>query len=94
MDIAIIVLSWVGTCLTGITWIPQCYRVFKTRETDSISLLMMIIIFLASIVWILFGAFSQQWAILVTNSLVLVAVTLILLFKIYNLIKKKEKVLV
>lgn len=92
MDTAIIVLSWIGTCLTGITLIPQSYKVFKTKDTKSISLLMMVIIFVASLVWITYAILSYQIAILVTNSLVLVTAIFILYFKIYNIVKKHEKI--
>lgn len=92
MDTAVIVLSWIGTVLTSITWLPQCYKVIKTKDTHSISLIMMIITSTACIVWIFFAVFSSQWAILVTNCLVLLAVIMILIFKIYNIAKKGEKI--
>lgn len=92
VDTTIIVLSWIGTCLTGITLIPQSYKVFKTKDTKAISLLMMLIIILASIIWIIYAILSYQIAIIVTNSMVLVSAIFILSFKIYNIIKKNEKI--
>jgi len=92
MATTIIVLSWIGTCLTGITLIPQSYKVFKTKDTKAISLLMMIIMSSSSIIWIIYAVLSSQIAIIVTNSLVLFSAIFILSFKIYNISKKKDKI--
>lgn len=91
MATAIIVLSWLGTCLTGFTLIPQSYKVFKTKDTKSISLYMMILFIVASLVWIAFAILDKQIPILVVNCLVLISSTFITCFKVFNIVKKHEK---
>lgn len=91
MDTVAIVFSWIGVCLTGVTLIPQSYKVWKTKDTKAISLYMMILFILASIVWIVFAILTKQIPIIVVNSLVLVSAIFIIYFKIYNIVKKDEK---
>lgn len=92
METAIIVLSWIGTSLTSITLIPQTYKVIKTKDTHSISLVMFLIFVASAIVWILYGSFTNQPAIIVTNSLVLVFSIFILNYKLFNIKTKKERI--
>lgn len=92
MAIAIIVLSWIGTTLTSITLIPQGYKVIKTKDTQAISLIMFLIFIVSAIVWVLYGIFINQAAIIVTNSLVLIFSLLITSFKLYNIKTKGEKI--
>lgn len=92
METAIIVLSWIGTSLTSITLIPQTYKVIKTKDTHSISLVMFLIFVASAIVWILYGSFTNQPAIIVTNSLVLVFSIFILNYKLFNIKNKKERI--
>ncbi|MGL5268541.1 MAG: SemiSWEET family sugar transporter [Spiroplasma sp.] len=92
MDTIAIVFSWIGVCLTGITLIPQSYKVLRTKDTESISLYMLILFVISSIVWIIFAILTKQIPIIVVNSLVLVSAIFITYFKIYNIFKKNEKI--
>lgn len=91
METIINVLSWIGATLTSIVLIPQSYKIIRTRDTRSLSLYMYIIFILSAITWITFAILSKQPAIITTNSIVLFFATIILILKIINIIKKKEK---
>ncbi|WP_308149822.1 SemiSWEET family transporter [Spiroplasma sp. AdecLV25b] len=84
-------LSWMGAVLTSIVLIPQSYKIIRTRDTQSLSLYMYIIFELSATVWITFAILSNQPAIIVTNSIVAVLASIILILKIINIIKKNEK---
>ncbi|WP_342275681.1 SemiSWEET family sugar transporter [Spiroplasma endosymbiont of Nebria brevicollis] len=91
METTITILSWIGAVLTSIVLIPQSFKIIRTCDTQSLSLYMYIIFELSAVVWITFAALSNQPAIIVTNSIVAVFASMILILKIINIIKKHEK---
>lgn len=91
MEITINILSWIGAILTSVVLIPQSYKIIRTRDTKSLSLYMYIIFVLSAITWIVFAVLSNQPAIITTNSIVLFFALIILILKISNILKKKEK---
>ncbi|WP_400255015.1 SemiSWEET family sugar transporter [Spiroplasma endosymbiont of Cleonymus obscurus] len=85
------ILSWIGAILTSIVLIPQSFKIIRTRDTKSLSLYMYIIFVLSAITWIIFAILSNQPAIITTNTIVLFFASIILILKINNIFRKKEK---
>ncbi len=76
---------WLGTAgilFTSAQLIPQLIKVYQTRRIEDLSIWMLTIIFLGAATWLWYAIIIQDLAILVANSINLVAALVLLIFKI------------
>lgn len=79
------VIGLVAAVLTTISFVPQCWRIFKTRKVDDISMTMYLIFFLGVILWLIYGLMIGSLAVTLANIVTAVLVAVILGLKIkYN----------
>jgi MtN3 and saliva related transmembrane protein len=78
--------------LSTLNQFPQAYKVFRTRDTNSISLYMYCIVEAAIILWLVYGIILSDAPLIFANSLSLLPITYIFLLKSFNVIKHKERV--
>jgi MtN3 and saliva related transmembrane protein len=79
--------EWVGFIagsLTTISFIPQVIKVWQTKSTHDISLIMYSLFCLGVAVWVVFGFFIQSMAVVFFNAVTLLLALTILFFKIVN----------
>lgn len=74
-------------CTTG-AFIPQAYRVFKTNDTKSISLLMYIMTTMGVALWFFHGMNIQDTPVMVANGCTFILSLCILYMKVANIVKK------
>ena len=70
-----------GFCTT-IAFIPQAFKVWKTKSTKDISLLMFLIFTTGVISWLLYGVIISDFPIIIANSITLLLSIFILFYKI------------
>lgn len=80
------VTGFVAATLTTLSFYPQAYKIIKTRDTESISLVMYSIINVGLILWLAYGLMVGDKPIIFANAFTLVASLTILFLKI----KKKK----
>ncbi len=74
----------VAAAIVGIvSFVPQAYKIFKTRKTKDLSLPMWILQVIAFALWVTYGAVSGNWPIIVPNSILFLLSCLILGMKIF-----------
>jgi MtN3 and saliva related transmembrane protein len=83
------VLGYIAAFLTTVSFIPQAYRIYQTKDTQAISLSMFLIFNLGLVCWLIFGMIINSMPIIVANSITLVLAMYILLVKIKNSLDKK-----
>lgn len=71
-----------GSLLSSITFIPQVYKVWQTRRTQDLSLSMMLIVFLSTIVWLVYGIALVLWPVIVCNAIICLLSLLLIYFKL------------
>lgn len=69
---------------TTVSFVPQALKVLKTRDTAALSLMMYCIFTLGVVLWLLYGIFRGDWAIIVANCITLCLALCILLVKIHS----------
>lgn len=79
-----------GTCL-AIAQFPQAIKVYKTKDTHSISLLMFTILTTGVFFWFLYGVLANIPEMWITNGICLVPSFYILYVSIKNLRNAKKK---
>ena len=80
-----------GSCL-AISNVPQIIRIIKTKDTSSISLIMYLIYTIGITLWLTYGIILSSISVIISNSVALTTASLVLIFKLINIIVKKEKI--
>ena len=87
MDLAV-AFGWLATLCSTASFVPQAWKVIRTRETKDISAWMYAITVAGFACWTTYGAMLGQGPIIVTNSLCFALSGFILLMK---LLPQREK---
>jgi MtN3 and saliva related transmembrane protein len=84
------ILGYTAAALTTAAFVPQAVLVYKTRNTESISLLMFLIFNLGLVCWGIYGIILNQLPIILANSITFLLALYILFMKIKGLIKNQK----
>lgn len=76
------VIGIIAATLTTIAFFPQVIQIIKSKDTKSISLTMYILFVTGVLLWVLYGFYLNDLPIIIANSIVAVASTIILCYKI------------
>ena len=72
----------VAAVLTTVSFVPQAWHSFKTRDVSGISLVMYSVFTLGVALWLLYGVLLQSWPLMIANSITLVLAAAILGMKL------------
>ena len=75
------ILGLTAGSISGITFLPQVIKTWKTKSAGDISLLTFSFATLSVIMWLVYGIIKEDVAIIYTNSLVLICSLIMLYFK-------------
>jgi MtN3 and saliva related transmembrane protein len=81
------IVGGVSGLLTTIAFFPQALKVYKTRDTSSISLIMFVILNIGLAGWVYYGILMQQIPVIIPNIVTLMLASYILIIKI---LEKKQ----
>lgn len=76
--------DWVGYIagfITTICFMPQAIKLFRTRQTEGISLLAYCLYFSGISLWLFYGVMINSTPIILCNSITLIPTALIILMK-------------
>lgn len=71
-----------GALLTSVTFLPQVYKVWKTKSARDLSLTMMLIVLLSTMVWLTYAYALMLWPVIIANSIVCILSVLLIYFKL------------
>jgi MtN3 and saliva related transmembrane protein len=77
--------DWIGyaaATLTTLSFVPQAWLSFRTRDVSGISLGMYSSFTLGIALWLLYGLLLRQWPLIVANSITLLLASAILALKL------------
>ena len=72
----------VAAVLTTISFVPQVWHSFKTRDVSGISLVMYSIFTVGIALWLAYGILLKAWPLIVANGITLTLAMAILLMKL------------
>jgi len=81
-------MNWITLCglvaafFTTISFLPQAIKTIRTKDTSSISLSMYIMFAFGTLMWFVYGIFSNNLPITLANGITLILASIILYFKI------------
>jgi len=70
-----------GTCTTA-AFLPQLLKIWKTKSTRDISLLMYVVICTGILLWLIYGIIIGSLPVILANAVTLVIAAMILILKI------------
>jgi MtN3 and saliva related transmembrane protein len=78
------VIGYCAAALTTGSFLPQAIKTLKTRDTESLSLGMYSLFASGVLLWLIYGLYLDNKAIIIANAITFVLAALILGFKVYN----------
>lgn len=85
------IIGIIAGSLTTMSFFPQVHKVYKTKKTDDLSLLMFLFTFIGMSIWIIYGVILMQLPIILANSISVCMAFYILIMKVRNNIKNRSK---
>lgn len=89
MDLADI-MGGLAATLTTISFFPQAVQVFRTRDTQAISLAMYTLFTMGIACWGIYGLMTLQWPIIIANGLTFVMAAMILALKARDVMSARK----
>jgi len=68
--------------LTTISFVPQVFRVLRTRDTHAISLWMYLLFSTGLALWLVYGLMLGLWPVIIANSATLLLSLIVIYFKV------------
>ena len=76
------ITGYLAAACTTSAFIPQSVKVFRTRNTTAISLIMYSLITVGVAGWLVYGILKSEWPIIIANGITLPLAMMILIYKI------------
>ncbi len=68
--------------LTTLAFLPQVLKIWRTRSTHDISLVMFLLFNTGLVLWLIYGVRIGSWPIIIANTVTLLLALIILYFKL------------
>jgi len=88
---AIEIVGFSASLLSVLNQFPQAIKVYTTKDTHSISLLMYCIVVVCISLWLVYGILLKDAPLIWANALSLIPITYIFIMKLNNTISGKDK---
>lgn len=76
------IIGLIAACLTTISFLPQVIQVVKTKDTSGISLGMYLLFVVGVFLWLVYGVYLKDLAIILANGITFVSASFILYYKL------------
>lgn len=76
------IIGFAAACLTTVSFVPQAWHTFRTKDVSGISLGMYACFTLGVFLWLVYGFLMDAWPIVAANAVTLALATAILLMKL------------
>lgn len=83
-------IGYIAAALTTASFLPQAVLTVKTKNTDSLSLSMYGFFTLGVFLWLVYGWYLRDKAIIAANAVTFVLASAILYVKVCNTLRKKK----
>jgi MtN3 and saliva related transmembrane protein len=76
------IVGLTGSILSSITFMPQVYQTWKTKSVGDLNLFMMLIVFISTIIWLVYGIGKLLVPVIICNGVICFLSVLLISFKI------------
>jgi MtN3 and saliva related transmembrane protein len=85
------IVGSLASLLSVLNQFPQAIKVFRTKDTHSISLTMYCIVVVCITLWLVYGIMLKDGPLIWANGLSLIPITYIFIIKLTNTVKRIDK---
>jgi MtN3 and saliva related transmembrane protein len=82
MNLSVEIIGIIGASLTTASFVPQVYKVIKTKSVEGISLTMYSVFLAGILFWFYYGIKINSFSVILANAVTGVLVIIIILFRI------------
>ncbi|MFN5479603.1 MAG: SemiSWEET family sugar transporter [Chitinophagaceae bacterium] len=75
-------LGYLGVVTGSLTFVPQVYKAWETRSVGDISIWMIFILLLNVTIWLIYGIWGKDKAMILANSIIMFLSLVLLYFKL------------
>ena len=75
-------IGYMAAILTTAAFVPQAYKIWKTKSADGVSLTMYLIMFIGVSLWGIYGFFIESTPMILANCITASLLIMILYFKV------------
>lgn len=75
-------IGFAAAALTTVSFVPQAWLTFKTKDVSGISLGMYSVFTVGVALWLVYGLFLQAWPVVIANAVTLALASAILAMKL------------
>jgi MtN3 and saliva related transmembrane protein len=75
------VIGLAGSFLSSVTFMPQVYQTWKTKSVGDLNLSMMLIVFLSTVIWLIYGIGKGLMPVIIANGIICFLSVLLIYFK-------------
>jgi len=90
MNFSFEIVGYLAATLTTASFLPQAIMTIRTRDTESLSLGMYCMFAAGVLLWLIYGIYLANNAIIIANFITFLLAVLILGFKIYNTLRNRN----
>lgn len=76
------VIGHIGSALSSLTFMPQVYHSWKTKSVRDLNLYMMLIVFISTIFWVIYGIARNAVPVIICNSIICFLSVVLIYFKL------------
>jgi MtN3 and saliva related transmembrane protein len=74
-------IGLIGSVLSSITFMPQVYQTWKTKSVADLNLFMLLIIFISTVFWLMYGFGKGLAPVIICNGIICALSLLLIYFK-------------
>ncbi len=78
----VILIGFLAAILTNVAFVPQVIKIWQTRHTEDISLVMYVLFVAGIFFWLIYGLYLDSIPVILANGITLVLSSIILALKI------------
>lgn len=75
------IVGHIGSALSSITFMPQVYRAWKTKSVGDLSLSTIVIVFISTLIWLVYGFGKGLLPVIICNGIICLLSLVLIYFK-------------
>lgn len=91
MNFSFELIGYIAATLTTISFLPQAIKTIRTRDTEALSLGMYSLFTLGVFLWLVYGLYLENYAIIIANTFTFLLAASILGVKVYITLKSNKQ---
>jgi MtN3 and saliva related transmembrane protein len=76
------IIGLIAAVLTTASFVPQVYKIWRSKSAENLSLTMYIVFFIGIVLWLVYGIHLNSLAMILSNTITGILALLLIIFKL------------